>query len=140
VRTVRKQRVRRFQREGESGILSGQETCRAGCDAFVGCGEGDAYVPGRGVAVEVAGCNQDAHPGQVVDRNVAVLITSRPQLDGALGVCNAEAGRLQCWSQHRPAPEIPCPLQLNVIMITEQLDHRLLNRARYQHAGVLAHR
>src|SRR4029450_10176084 len=106
----------------------------------MGCGEGDAYVLGSGVAVELSGCDQDAQPGQVVNRSVALLITGGPQVDRALRVLDPEASCLQRWSQHGPAPEIPRPLQLNVIMITEQFDHRLLNRARYQHPGMLANR
>jgi hypothetical protein len=48
-------------------IGSVQETCRACSNALIGCREGYAYVPGRGVAVEVSWRNQDPPPGQVVN-------------------------------------------------------------------------
>ena len=47
---------------------------------------------------------------------MAVLITGGPQVDGSLRVLDPEASGLQCRPQHDAAPEIPSPLQLDMVI------------------------
>ena len=111
----------------------------SGCgDSFVGRCQGNAYVATRGRTVEVSRRNQDSQTSQEFHRSMAVLITGGPQVDGPLRVLDSEADGFEGRPEYGATLEVPLALLLDMIMICEQFDHRLLDRTRNQHPRVLA--
>ena len=97
-------------------------------------------MPVAGRAVEGARRHQDSALCQTIHGLPGVLVAAGPQVQPGLRVVDLEAVVPQRLLQHEPAPGITLTLRGKCFVVGQRDGHRLLDRPRHDHPGLLSHR